>query len=97
VAVGRPHNRPSIRQITRLSQSTGGPIVIGGKGRQPRVDRRKLLDWWNNLEERNCESENRLVDSRATVAEQFDYGKAATVVPQISGSVKRTRRNSRKS
>ena len=36
--------------VSRFSETFSGPIIPGGQGKQPFVNRQKLLDWWLNLE-----------------------------------------------
>ncbi len=96
VALDRDNTKESKRSVAGLNKNYSGPIRIGTQGRQPLVDKQKLLDWWGSLELMFDEREQRRKDAKATVGESCNYGRDATVLPEISGGVKR-RRSSRKS
>ena len=90
------NNEEHRKKVRMLNEDFGGPIVLPGQGSQPRAEESTLIDWWNGLEKRFNELEQRRTDARATTASQHKYGKEGNVVPDIAGSVK-TRRNDRKS
>jgi len=78
------------KRLKRLNESWGGPVRIGPKGRQPKVSRSKLLEWWNHLGEKVESEEAKQQDAAATVAAQYLYGCGSSVVcPDIRGSIKR--------
>jgi hypothetical protein len=56
------------------------------------VDRVKLLAWWNTLEDRYRAKQQKAEDTRATVEAQYRHGSTATVLPDLSGSVHRRRK-----
>ena len=76
------------KRLKRLNESWEGPIIIGPKGRQPKVSRSKLLEWWNHLGEKVESEEAKQQDAAATVAAQYPYGRDGIVCPDIGGSVK---------
>ena len=83
------------RRVSRLNKTYDGPIKIGRKGCQPLVDRTALLKWYEELETRFQDRQSRERDKWATVADQYSYGKAGNVVPEISGGVKKRRQRSK--
>ena len=92
VALEMKDNREDKQKVARLNETYNGPIVIPGQGRQPLVDKAKLIEWWNNLAV-IAQADNRQRDAQATVGAKYDYGRHGKVVPEISGSVKERRRN----
>ena len=82
------------QKVARLNGTRNGPIQIGEQGEQPLVDKAKLIEWWNHLAV-TTETENRQRDARATARDKYDYSREGTVVPGISGSVKRRRKDRR--
>lgn len=79
-------------RIRRLNETHEGPIVFPGKGAQPKVEKSKFVEWWNSLEARFQELEQRASDKKHTVSHQHEFGKDGTVVPDIAGSVKKRKR-----
>jgi hypothetical protein len=79
--------------VRRLNGEHAGPIIIPRQGSQPKVITAKLVEWWNGLEGRFRELQQRRTDREATAAEQFSYGKDGTVAPGISGGVKKRRKD----
>lgn len=79
--------------IVKLNRDYDGPIVIPGQGHQPKVEKSKLLAWWNSLESRFEESEQRKRDQQATVANRYSHGKSGEVVPDIGGDIKHRRKD----
>jgi hypothetical protein len=77
------------RRLKWLTERYGGPIIIGPRGRQPKVSRRELLEWWNGLAQKVSDAETKQRDAAATVAAQYLHGRTGVVCPDISGSVKR--------
>jgi hypothetical protein len=82
--------------IRKLNKMHNGPICFQpGKGKQPSVDKAALLAWWRGLSEyfdaRSDEAAVEDESARASVANSHNYGRTGTVVPEIKGSVKRTR------
>jgi len=53
----------------------------------------KLRSWWEGLEQRFRELEQKQADRQATVADQYSYAKDGTVVPGIAGGVKKRRKD----
>ncbi len=79
-------------RVAKLNSDYDGPIVMPGQGAQPKVAKDKLVVWWNGLEARFSEIQQRARDRKASVEAQHDYGRDGTVVPDIGGSVKSRRR-----
>jgi hypothetical protein len=84
------------RKVVNLHRETPGPIVMPPKGGQPRVERNALLAWWNGFASRWEELKRRRTDRAETLRSSHRHGRDGTVLPDISGSVKR-RRKDRKS
>jgi hypothetical protein len=90
-ALKLPNNAESKNKVRGLVASYNGPIVLPSRGGQPKVEKTKLIEWWNELDDRFAESDQRLRDRDATVAATHNYGRDATVAPNIGGSIKRRR------
>jgi hypothetical protein len=90
-ALGQPNSRPAKRRVRTLNVLYEGPIILPGPHHQPVADKDKLLGWWNGLEERFRELEQRRADREATLAARHPYGRNGTVLPDISGHVKHRR------
>lgn len=80
-------------KVRRLNEMHNGPIVVGGRGQQPKAEKGKLLDWWNDLERRFEKVEQRNRDKQATTESQYKHGRGEIVVPDLRGHVKKRRRN----
>ena len=91
-ALNQIHTDESKERVRKLNEKYSGPIIMGGRGEQPKVTREKLLEWWNGLESRFRELEARDRDRQATVESQYKHGRDATAVPEIGGHVKKRRR-----
>ncbi len=87
-AIKRPFSIETKRQIARLNELNGGPVPKPGRGKQPIVDKKKWLEWWNGIEDRKQELEQRQLDSEASTVNTYKHGHSAVVVPEISGSIK---------
>jgi hypothetical protein len=79
------------KRIRNLHASFPGPIIFGKQGTPPKVDRSKLIDWWNVLEDQWQKSERRQKDIEATVEDSHPYGRTGTVVPDIGGHERKKR------
>ena len=90
-ALDLTNNEESKNKVRRLVESHSGPIVLPSRGGQPKVEKTKLIEWWNDLENRFTESVQRISDRDATVAETHNYGRDGTAAPNIGGSIKRRR------
>lgn len=88
-----PHQKD---KVAKLNKDFDGPIVVEKQGAQPRVERSTLLAWYNGLEARFQEVRQRHRDRQATTAGGYSYGKEGTVVQEISGSVKKRRRDAKR-
>ena len=51
-AVGLKNNNTDKNKVLSLNKRYQGPIPKVGRGGKPRVEKGKLLDWWNGLEEK---------------------------------------------
>lgn len=90
-------NRPEGRRRVRdLNERQEGPIIMPGPGGQPKVERSKLVAWWNQLEQTFHEREQKQADRRASASEQYRAGRrGGTVLPELDGSVKKRRQPKR--
>ena len=93
IALEFKNNREDKQKVSRLNKSYSGPIEIPGQGKQPFVDKAKLLDWWAGLEAKVKEGRQRKLDAQATVANRHDFGREGEVTPGISGGIKKRRRD----
>ncbi len=87
-----PNTQENRQRLTSLNKTFNGPLVLPKRGGQPKADRAKLLEWWNSLEERFRESQQRQIDTQATLKARHNYGRDETVLPDISGHIKKRRR-----
>lgn len=90
-ALNRDNNATWRGRVERLNESHNGPIIKGATGQQPTVVKTKLIAWWNGLEEILESQQSNRTNTAATVSEQYPHGRDATVVPGISGQVKKRR------
>lgn len=90
-ALGRPNTTEFQSALKRLNDQHGGPIVTTGRGAQPKVNRDRLVEWWNALETRLEELDGRKRDEAESVKSQHPYGSDGQVIPDIGGGVKRRR------
>jgi hypothetical protein len=95
--VPRPKRSSMQRRVARYNKDHDGPIIIEGQGAQPRVERNRLVLWWNDLERRFEETAQRERDQKASVSEQHAYGRSGAVVPGINGGVKKRRQKTPRS
>ena len=73
--VGLTNTTENRNRVRGLNGLHAGPIICVGRGGQPKVNRVDLLRWWNSLEERWKELDDRDRDRAATVAEHHSYGR----------------------
>jgi len=89
-AVGQRNDDTSVKRIKRLADMVGDcPISYGGK--TVLVERDKLIEWWNSIESRLEELNNRRRDVEETTKQSHSHGRDGEVVPGIAGSVKKRR------
>jgi hypothetical protein len=91
--LGMKNNTEERDKVRNLSDHYDGPILVPGRGSQPKVVKTKLLEWWNGLEIQWEVGHNRERDSKPTASDRYSYGKDGTVVPDIAGGVKRRRKD----
>jgi hypothetical protein len=89
-ALGMNCNDESRQRVREMNERYSGPIVVGRRGQQPKVEKTKLIEWWNNLEIQ-WETGNSRTFAQDTVRPQHNYSRGGTVVPGIAGSVKERR------
>ena len=89
-ALDRKNNRAEKRFVAALNRQFAGPIVLPGRGGQPKVEKNRLIAWWNHLEIL-WETLGRGENTEANVAAQYKHGRNEVVFPEISGHVKRKR------
>lgn len=93
IALRLRNNKEDQSKVKKLNKDNAGPIVIQGQGHQPKVNKAKLIEWWNGLEQMFEDGKQRQRDAQATTAEQHAYGKTGTVVPDIVGEVRKRRKD----
>ncbi len=81
------------RQIARLNEAHEGPIIFTGRGGQPKVGKAELIEWWNRLRDKFEAVEKKKYDARSTVDDRHAYGRDGEVFPEISGHIKRRRKD----
>jgi len=79
------------RKLSQLNQRFSGPIPKAVKGGQPKVAKAKLVEWWNGLETSFSDLQERRESRRASVTEEYPFGRDGIVKPGIVGAVKRRR------
>jgi hypothetical protein len=79
--------------IKSLNERYQGPIRNRGKGTKPMVYKEDLIDWWNKLAIMEQEFANRREGSNLSAEAQHDYGREGRAAPEISGEVKKRRRD----
>lgn len=83
-------------KVRKLNEEHGGPIILPQKGGQPKVERGKLLSWWVGIEQLWEEQRQRQLNRDSTLEAAHRYGREAIVLPEISGSMKRRRKDRRR-
>jgi len=81
------------KRIKQLHERYPSPIQFGGPGTPPFVEQRKLIEWWNSLENRLSEVQSRRDDQRQSTAEGHAFGRDGVVIPEIQGHEKKRRTN----
>ena len=87
------NNREDRDKVSRLSKSYDGPIRFPGQGKQPCVDKAKLIEWWNRLEIQLQDLVNQARGGKTDAESGHDYGRTGKAVPSIGGGVKQRRRD----
>jgi hypothetical protein len=89
------HNSENRQRVARLNKSKKhpGPIISTGQGGQPKVEKTRLMAWWESLENQFAQSKSREDDTAASAANQHPHGREGQVAPDLAGSVKPRRRN----
>ena len=95
LALGMKNNNEDREKVRNLNAQYNGPIVIPKQGAQPKVDKAKLIEWWNGLEAQWTVGYQRGRDARPTVEAQHPYGRDDMAAPGISGGVKKRRKDRR--
>jgi hypothetical protein len=77
-------------RVKRMNDLYRGPIILPDQGGQPKVNKAKLIEWWNGLEilwmtQANPEG------AQASAANRHNFGKTGEAVPEIGGGVKKRR------
>lgn len=81
------------QRVARENKKHGGPIKIGRKGAQPKVEKVKLIEWWNGLEIQWQDALNQKRGITAAAENQHPHGRTGQVAPEIGGSVKDRRKD----
>jgi hypothetical protein len=83
-----PNDRSSRRQITELNERFEGPIQSQGTGRQPIVDRRELIEWWDRLLIGFEDKRHQEAGAPQKEEDGFNFGRKGTAMPSVAGGVK---------
>lgn len=84
------------RWLVKANERYDGPIIPGEQGEQPFCECGELRRWYGSLAERLRQIQQHKRDRQATVADKYKYGRDGTVVPEISGAVKKRRRDAKR-
>ena len=95
VALDKHNNKEEREKVRHLNTQYTGPIVIPKQGAQPKVNKAKLIEWWDDLEAQWAAGYSRSRDAKPTAEAQHNYGASGAVVPEIGGGVKKRRRDRR--
>ena len=87
------NNGEDREKVRSLNNQYAGPIVTPKQGAQPKVDKTKLIEWWNGLETQWTAGYSRGRDAIPTAGVQHNYGREGVVVPEIAGGVKKRRKD----
>lgn len=89
-AVGETYSKEAAKALKRMNEKENGPIRKVGRGKPPRVDKARLLAWWDGLTERVDVQDQERKNARATLSESYEHGtESVTVLPGIAGHAKR--------
>ncbi|MEI6235580.1 MAG: hypothetical protein WCT04_21200 [Planctomycetota bacterium] len=90
-AVGVPYSIEQSRSLKRLCHKRGdSPIQFPGIGKKPIVEIPKLVTWWNLLTDVEARRTEEEVNTRATIENEFAYGRGSRkVLPDIGGHIKK--------
>jgi len=91
-ALNTPFNSSNCSHVRRANDKFDGPIPSPGRGAQPQVEKTTLLAWWNSLEARFQEDQQRRTDKKASLQAQHNYGRDESVLPEVAGHVQKRRR-----
>jgi hypothetical protein len=92
-SLGLTNNVEDREKVRYLNEKQAGPILFPSQGAQPKVERTKLLEWWNHLEVDWAVGHQHYRDAGPTAEAQHPYGQAGTVTPDIEGSIKKRRKD----
>jgi hypothetical protein len=82
-------------EIKGLNEKFNGPIRNTGRGTSPMVYLDDLREWWDSLVIQAQEMKNRREGTRISAEAQHNYGRDGTAAPEVSGGVKKRRRDRR--
>ena len=83
-------------KLKSLNERYNGPIPKPTKGKQPIVRKDLLLEWWNRLAVMEQELASRREGGKLAAEAQYNYGREGRVAPEISGSEKKRRKDSKR-
>jgi hypothetical protein len=96
ITLGLTNNDEDKERVRNQNSRYEGPIIFPGQGASPKVDKIKLLEWWNALEIQWETGHSPARDAKPTTDDQYNYSRNGTVVPGISGEVKKRRGQNKK-
>jgi hypothetical protein len=82
------NNDENKRFVASMNEQYDGPIKLPGRGGQPKVEKTKLIEWWNHLETLWA-TQGQGRNTETTVDSNYQFGKRETVFPEINGHVKK--------
>ena len=82
VALGMKSNAEDRERVRHLNATYEGPILIPKQGAQPKVDKAKLVEWWNGLEAQWTTGRQPGRDAQPTIEAQYSYGRDGVWCPK---------------
>jgi hypothetical protein len=96
MALQLKNNETMRAKVKQLDECSTGPILFGGRGEQPRVERGALVAWWAGLAEEFAARKQRQRDEEATTEGRYTHNgrrdRSEEVVPELEGRVKERRK-----
>jgi len=96
VTLGMKNNSEDREKVRNFNSRYDGPILFPGQGAQPKVEKTRIIEWWDHLETEWADMAQQVQGKKANAESQHNYGRDGTPTPEISGEVKRRRKDRKK-